>query len=137
MLDTIKEWLQVRELSYEYTEPDVIATAFSTQLENGEEQGFPLFILLIEDGYADSYIRFVIVPFIEQSYDGYAESLPLVISQINHDMPQIKFAFDGDGDLELIFDISIEQVNFNNLDSVLQTLANYAGMYYSTLLSVA
>ena len=131
MFNIIQEWLKARDLSYELTEPDVIATAFSTQLKNGEEQGFPMFILSIDDGYGDNYVRFVIVPFIEQPYEGYTESLPLRIAQINHDLPQMKFAFDGDGDLELVFDIPFRQIIFDNLDDALQSLVNYAGLYYA------
>jgi len=133
MLNKVREWLQARELSYEDTEPNVIATAFSTQLENGDEHGFSMFILSIEDGYGDSYVRFAIVPFIEQSYEGYPASLSLLIGQINHDMPQLKFAFDGDGDLELLCDILFERVDAQRLDNILQLMVNYAGLHYAEL----
>lgn len=133
MLDKVQEWLQARDMGYEMTEPNVIATAFSTRIEDGPEQGFPLFILSIEDGYGNEYIRFAIVPYIEQPYEGYTDSLPLLLAQINHDLPQLKFAFDGDGDLELIFDIPFNQVEDLQLDIVLQVIANYAGLYYADL----
>lgn len=133
MLSRIEEWLHARNLSYELTEPNVIATGFSTQLENGDEHGFPLFVLSIEDGSGNSYIRFAIVPFVEQSYEGYALSVPLLIGQINHDLPLLKFAFDGDGDLELMFDIPFTQVEEAYLDAALQLMVDFASLYYTDL----
>ena len=137
MLDHAVALLEARGLEFERTESETIATGFTTTLDDGTDHGFPLFIMAIEDGYGDAYIRFTIVPFIEQSYVGYPSDLYVMVGQINHDLPQLKFAFDGDGDLELLFDVPANKLDDAEFDRALQVLADYAGAYYPELASLA
>jgi hypothetical protein len=133
MLEQIMTLLQKRSLAFEETELDTISTGFATALEDGSEHGFPLFIMHIEDAYGERFIRFTIVPFIEQPFDGYSADMFIMIGQINHDLPQLKFAFDGDGDLELILDLPFAELDDVHFDRALQLLADYAGTYYPEL----
>ena len=136
MLDHVVTLLEARALEFEQTEDDTITSGFTVSLDDGTDHGFPLFIMAIEDGYGDAYIRFTIVPFIEQSYVGYPGDLYVMVGQINHDLPQLKFAFDDDGDLELLFDVPADKLDDAEFDRALQALADYAGAYYPELASV-
>lgn len=136
MLEQIKTLLRTRSLAFEQTDLDTVATGFATTLEDGSEHGFPLFIMLIEDAYGETFIRFTIVPFLEQPFDGYPTELYIVTSQISHDLPMLKFAFDGDGDLELILDLPSVEFDDARFDTALQLLADYAGTYYPELAAI-
>ena len=125
--------LQTRSLAFEQTDSDTVATGFATSLEDGTEHGFPLFIMLVEDAYGETFVRFTIVPFIQQPFDGYPPDMYIMTGQINHDLPQLKLAFDGDGDLELILDLPSAELGDAQFDTALQVLADYAGTYYSEL----
>lgn len=136
MLDHVVALLEARGLEFERIENETIATGFTTTLDDGTDHGFPLFIMGIEDGYGDAYIRLTIVPFVEQPYDGYPGDLYVMAGQINHDLPQLKFAFDGDGDLELTFDVLADKLDDAEFDRALQVMVDYAGAYYPELASV-
>jgi len=114
-----------------------ISSAFSTTLSDGSELAFSFFMLPLEDGFGDQYVRFIIVPFVEQPYDGYPDDLYITVGQINHDLPQLKFAFDADGDLELVLDMPAGQLDETRFDRAIQVLADYAGAYYPELAPLA
>ena len=113
-----------------------ISSAFSTTLPDGSDHAFSFFVLSLEDGFGDRYVRLTIVPFLEQPFEGYPDSLYITVGQINHDLPQLKFAFDDDGDLELLFDVPADKLDDAEFDRALQALADYAGAYYPELASV-
>mgnify|MGYP000915418708 CR=1 FL=1 len=129
-MNSLKALLTRKEISYETIDGGGIATAFATTLSDGTEQSFSLFILPIEDGFGDKYIRFTLVPFVEQPYDGFPQELFITLLQINHDLPQLKFAFDADGDLELVLDVQPADVTDDRFDHTFQVIADYAGAFY-------
>jgi hypothetical protein len=133
MLTKIESLLNERQFDFERIDEETIATGFSTQLVDETEQSFPLYIQWIEDRYGDYYIRFTIVPFVDQPYDGYPQNLYLLVGQMNHDLPWLKLAFDGDGDLELLGDLPSNNLNDVIFAQILQLLADYAGDYYLVL----
>lgn len=135
MSDLISFFTQ-RDIVFEPVGEGGISSAFSTTLPDGHDHAFSLFVLPLEDGFGDRYVRFTIVPFMEQPFEGYPDSLYITVGQINHDLPQLKFAFDGDGDLELTFDALADKLDDAEFDRALQVMADYAGAYYPELASV-
>lgn len=135
MSDLTRFFIQ-RDMGFESVGEGGISSAFSTTLPDGGDHAFNLFVLPLEDGFGDRYVRFTVVPFIEQPFEGYPDSLYITAGQINHDLPQLKFAFDGDGDLELVFDVPADELDDNQFDRALQVLADYAGAYYLELASL-
>jgi hypothetical protein len=121
---------------FEEIDERAISSAFLTDLPDGQEQAFNLFALFIEDE-GDRYMRLTIVPFVDQPYDGYPSELYVAISRRNHDLPQLKFAFDDDNDLELAVDIPEVQLNQVEFDRALQLLVDYAGLNYSEIKALA
>ena len=113
-----------------------ISSAFSTTLSDDRDHAFVLFALPLEDGFGDRYERLTIVPFLEQPVNGYPNELYTTVGQMNHDLPQLKFAFDADGDLELLIDLPAGELDDARFDRSLQLLADYAGAYYLELASL-
>lgn len=138
MFEQIFVYLKRRDWTFEQLEEDTVITGFTMTLSDGNDHSFSIYVMLIEDPYDDKYIRLSIVPFVEQPYDGYPDKLYLMVGQVNHDLPGLKFAFDADGDLELLIDIPEVQLNQSAFDKALQLLIDYSGLYYlelSTLLA--
>lgn len=136
MLEQVATYLKKRDWDFETVDTDTLVTGFTITLADGSDQGFSLYIMRIEDAYADWFVRFTIVPFIEQPYEGYPDSLYPAVGQINHDLPILKFAFDGDGDLELAADVPEARLDQSRFDEILQLLVDYAGAYYAELRSI-
>jgi len=136
MLEQIATYLKTRDWNFESVDTDTLVTGFTVTLADGNDQGFSLYIMRIEDAYADWFVRFTIVPFIEQPYEGYPDSLYPAVGQINHDLPILKFAFDGDGDLELVADVPEAQLDQAEFDRIVQLLVDYAGANYSEIQSL-
>jgi len=128
MIKTIEGYLKSKSWEFESNGKD-IATAFTTDVKNGKEQSFPLYFMPVEDVYGISYLRLVIVPFVEQPESDFPEIFWKNILLINHDLNQMKFSIDSDGDLELVLDIPISMVDSSTLDKALSDLADTAGTY--------
>lgn len=120
-------------MDFEPLESGAVNSAFTTELPEGGDQAFDLFVLPLEDGFGDKYVRFTIVPYIAQPYNGYPADLYLTVGQLNHDLPQLKFAFDGDGDLELAYDTRADYLDDRVFENTIRLLADYASTYYSKL----
>lgn len=133
MIEKTVVYLKNRDWHFERLEESVVATGFTIELEDGRDHGFTLYIMQVEDAYEGQYIRLTIVPFIDQPYDGYPYELHLALGQINHDLPVMRFAFDADGDLEMILDLPVEYLSEEEFDRSLQLLVDYAGEYYLVL----
>lgn len=133
MLRQITTLLQERSFAFEQADSDTIATGFTTTLDDGSEHGFPLFLMVIKAADGERFLRFTVVPFVAQPFQGYPTDLYIVISQINHDLPNLKLALDGDGDLELILDLPFSDLSGARFDAALQVLADYSGIYYPEL----
>ncbi len=131
-MNPIAKFFEERGMAFEEIDERGVSSAFATDLPEGQEQTFSLFVLLIEDD-TDKYIRFTSVPFVEQPYEGYPPELYTAIGRRNHDMPQLKFAFDDDGDLELAVDIPENQLNQSEFDRILQLIVDYASVSYSEI----
>lgn len=127
---SLEPFFVAREMAFEPVGPETISTTFSTTLDNGQERSFSLFVLSLQDGFGDKYIRFTVVPFVEQPYDGYPVELHSILGQINHDLPRLKFALDADGDLELVLDLLEAQLDDAGFDQAMQVLADYSAAYY-------
>jgi hypothetical protein len=123
-------------LVFETIDGDGVTSAFTTELPDGEEHVFDLFVLPLRDSFEDEYVRFTVVPYIEQPYNGYPPDLYITVGQINHDLPQLKFAFDGDGDLELVFDIRADRLDYDQFQRALRLLVDYASTFYPRLKSL-
>lgn len=131
-MNTMVKFFEEREMPFEEIDERGISSAFVTELPDGREQAFNLFVLLIEDE-SDAYVRFTIVPFVEQPYDGYPVELYAAIGRRNHDLPQLKFAFDDDDDLELALDVPAEQLNQGEFDRIVQLMVDYASISYGEI----
>ncbi len=131
-MNPIAKFFEARGMAFEEIDERGVSSAFITDLPEGREQAFSLFVLLIEDD-ADRYIRFTIVPFVDQPYEGYPPELYVAIGRRNHDLPQLKFAFDDDDDLELALDIPAEQLNQSEFDRIVQLLVDYASISYGEI----
>lgn len=118
----------------------IIHAAFRINIkpEGGEpfEAGFPLTVLLVRDAFDDLYVRFTIAPFIEKE----SPELPAVIyrelAEINNRIPLLKFAVDGDGDIELLADMSAPTVSRDALERTMRTMADYVNMCFPYLLGL-
>lgn len=126
----LAQFFTKREMVFEPLQDGGVRSAFATTLSNGQEYVFGFFVLSLDDNFGDRYVRFTIVPFVEQPPAGYPADLSAVIGQINHDLPQLKFAFDADGDLELALDMPIAQLDDARFEATMQVLADYAAIYY-------
>ncbi len=133
MLTEIQGFLTARGWQFDAMDDDTVATAFTISLPDGADQPFPLYILRVEDAYGDKFLRFAIVPFIERPEGGYPRELCFEVTCINHDLPQLKFAVDGDGQMELLYDLPDANCDQTRFDKALQLMADYATMYYVDL----
>lgn len=136
MINGILAYLKANKWEFEQLESDVVATGFSTNVDSNnsdDRHEFVLFIMQILDAFGDRFIRFTIVPYLEQSIIGYPYDLYIRTMQINHDLPGLKFAFDGDGDLELIYDLPEAQFSDGQMEKILQLLADFSGVYFKEL----
>ena len=129
----LSDFFARRDMSFEELEDTVVRTAFATTLADGSEHAFPLFVLQLEDDFGGEYVRFTVVPFLEQPADQYHDSLYQIVGRFNHDLPQLKLAFDADGDLEMLIDLPAEELNDERFDRCIQLLAEYGGAYYHEL----
>ena len=126
MLDKIEQMLTDRQMGFDRIEVDIIASGFSTTLEDGSVLGFPLYIQDFTDPYGDKFIRLNIVPLIDPQKDGYSADVILTAMNLNHDMPIIKIAMDSEGKIELILDFSVKDFSMDSLTSALQLLTDYS-----------
>ncbi|MBN1874837.1 MAG: YbjN domain-containing protein [Anaerolineae bacterium] len=134
-MNPIAKFFEKRGMAFEEIDERGVSSAFMTDLPDGTEQTFGLFVLLIEDD-VDRYIRFTIVPFVGQPYEGYPPELYVAIGRRNHDMPQLKFAFDEEEDLELALDIPAEQLDQSEFDRLVQLMVDYASISYSEIAAI-
>lgn len=133
MLTQIKAFLLSRQWEFEQLDDDAVLTGFTSPLPDGQDHGFPLFIMLMQDVFGDRFVRLVIVPYIQRPVEGYPGVLFERIARMNHNLSGARFALDADGDLELLIDVSADQLDLSRFDSALQLLADYAGLHYSEL----
>jgi hypothetical protein len=133
MLEQIQAYLTERGWQYVVKDADTVATGFTASLPDGLGHPFPLYILRVKDAYGDAFLRFTILPFVAQPEAGYPPEVYVGIVNINHDLPQLKFAMDSVGDLELLYDLPSDTCNRRQFDRALQLLADYATAYYPEL----
>jgi hypothetical protein len=133
MLDQIQAYLEERGWKFAAQDSETLATGFTATLPDGTDHPFLLYILRIEDAYGDTYLRFAILPFVEQPEAGYPPEVYVGVVNINHDLPQLKFAMDGAGDLELLYEVPFDACDRTQFDRALQLLADYATTYYPGL----
>lgn len=129
MLD-LQVFFRQRDMEFQSLEGGGISTAFSTEMMDESEQAFVLLVLPLEDSFGDNFVRFTVVPFIDQPYDGYPEELFILIGQVNHGLPMLKFALDADNDLELALDFRAEELDNERFDVIIQMMADYCALYY-------
>lgn len=130
MLDQIQAYLAQRGWQFATFDDDTVASGFTAPLPDGLDHPFPLYILRVKDVYGDAFLRFAILPFVEQPEVGYPAEVYIGIAKINHDLPQLKFAMDAVGDLELLYDLPSDTCDRGQFDRALQLLADYATTYY-------
>lgn len=133
MLTQVQSFLHSRQWEFQELDEDTVLTGFTSPLPDGQDHGFPLFIMLVQDTFGDPYVRLVIVPYVEQPPEGYSDDVWLRIAGMNHDMAMLRFAIDADGDLELLVDIPSTQLDQASFNTVMQLLADYAGLRYLDL----
>jgi len=129
MLAQIADLLMAR--GWDVNQDEDLVTGFVLEFDQVEYQ-FPLYVMSLEVGNT-KLIRFVVVPFVEQSFHGYPTALYITLAQLNHDLPQLKFAIDADGDLELVLDIPEAQWTETMLDDVLEILVDYTTTFFSEI----
>lgn len=130
MLDQIQAYLTERGWQFAVLDDDTVASGFTASLPDGSDHPFLLYILRVKDAYGDAFLRFAILPFLEQPQDGYPPEVYVGVVNVNHDLPQLKFALDGAGDLELLYDLPSDTCDRMQFDRGLQILADYATTYY-------
>lgn len=133
MMNDIESYFQHRGWQFEQIDAQTIASGFTSALPSGERHSFPLYAMAIGDMMGDSFMRLVIVPYIERPADGYSSRLMESLSRINHDLPVAKLALDADGDLEMLIDIPATELTQPRFDAALQLLADHAGLYYEQI----
>lgn len=145
VMESVAKFFSYMGIEHEVSTDDdpeltVIHAAFQINIkpEDGEpfETGFPLTVLLVRDAFDDLYVRFTIVPFIEKE----SPELPVIIyrelGEINNRIPLLKFAVDGDGDIELIADMSASAVSSDAIERTMRTMADYVNMCFPYLLGL-
>lgn len=137
MIEQIKSFLMDHGWEFEQVDECTIATGFTSSLPDGREHSFPLYVMILRDMFEDLYVRLGIVPYVDRPKAGYAANLPSLITQINHDLPELKLAVDPDGDLELLLDMPASQVDQARFDAAIQSVADYAGLYYNEVASAS
>lgn len=133
MLDQIQAYLTERGWQFAMLDSVTLASGFTAPLPDGSDRPFPLYILRVEDAYGDAFLRFAIMPFIEQPEAGYPAEVYVGVVNINHDLSQLKFAMDSAGNLELLYDLPSDVCDQRQFDRALQLLADYATTYYPEL----
>ncbi|MBV8855456.1 MAG: hypothetical protein JOZ02_00710 [Acidobacteria bacterium] len=122
--------------------PDMVVLecplAINLDVEGGspEVTEFTLNVMPLEDSFGDMYVRLVILPFADGAGDEPGDELSRELARLNHDMPQLKFALDDAGDLELLTDIPATQLNEEGLQSAVKVLVDYLNHYYEPLSSL-
>lgn len=109
---------------------ELIRIGIQIEILDQETNIFTLYVLPIEDGWGNKYVRFEIVPFVEKPHH---KDMNAVIAQINHNLPILKLASDTDGDIELICDMYMDDLTVETLTKTLQTLGSYAQTCYLEL----
>ncbi|HEX8069460.1 MAG TPA: YbjN domain-containing protein [Pyrinomonadaceae bacterium] len=143
VLERVRSFLDATSLPYEVlTHRDsAAASAFLVPLVVGAEpddgagagRQFGLTIMPVRDDFGDSYVRLIIVPFIERPGGGFSDELCRAVLNLNHTTPMFKFGLDDDGDLELLTDLPQAQLTAASFAAALQALADYAAAHYALL----
>jgi len=121
-------------------EMTIIHAAFLINIkpEDGEpfEAGFPLTVLPVRDAFDDLYVRFTIAPFVEKKSPELPAAIYRELAEINNRIPLLKFAVDGDGDIELLADMPATAVGRDALERTMRTMADYVNMCFPYLLGL-
>jgi hypothetical protein len=121
-------------------EVTIIQAAFHVNIkpEGGEpfEASFPLTVMPMPDAFNDLYVRFTITPFIEKESPELPAMIYRELAEINNRIPLLKFAVDGDDDIELVADLTVSAVNRNAVETILRVMADYVNMCFPYLLGV-
>lgn len=109
--------------------------AINLGLEDGgsEVTEFTLNVFILEDSFGDLYARLVIFPFADGSESEPSDELCRALARLNHDTPQLKFALDEAGDLELLTDIPVATLNEDGLQTAVRVMVDYLNYYYEPL----
>ncbi len=128
-MQRLVHFLTQRDMLHEAIGEQGLVSAFSVGLPNGRKRAFDLLLLEITDDLGDDYVRFAILPYLARPPDGFPLQLLKRISEINYELPCLKFVLDDDGDLGLILDICADRCDDTRFDFALQLLADYGGAY--------
>lgn len=132
-LENLISCFQETQIPFDVIEDVSLQSAFETTTEDGEKKSFPLLVFPFEDMFGDIFYRFVITPFVKRPDEARLCEWYTVISHINHNIPILKFVVDDDGDLGLVLDILVDSMDINRFNAALQSIADYAGLYYPLL----
>lgn len=132
-MNTLATAFNENGIAYEEIDGGAITSAFQTNISNDEEKVFGFFALPMKSVFGDDFIRFTIVPFVNQSPGGFSSEVYSLVGEANHQLLGLKFAFDDDGDLELACDVRVEGLNGATLKYIIQLLADHAGVYFPLL----
>ncbi len=134
MLDRVERFFDRTGWDYERLGDQFVGTGFSTELEDGSEQPFPLFAIEFGDEYEHlSFLRLSIVPFVERLDGRFPVSFAEEVVLVNHYLPGAKMAFDDDGDLELCIDLPAGDVDDEHLERATQLLGELAALHYPSM----
>jgi hypothetical protein len=110
---------------------------YGSSIASAEEDShkFPLVFFQWTAENEQSYIRLIIIPFVDRPEEGFPFDVFGWVLSANEQLPQAKFLLDSDGDLGLALDIPAEQWSSENLERALEVLGPFADYYYTELVS--
>ncbi|HEX8143808.1 MAG TPA: YbjN domain-containing protein [Pyrinomonadaceae bacterium] len=104
--------------------------------EESSETRFPLTVMPINDAFGDLYVRFTITPFIEKESPELPEGIYRELAEINNRIPLLKFAVDGDNDIELVADLTTSAIDREAVEVTLRVMVDYVNMCFLYLLNL-
>jgi hypothetical protein len=118
----------------------LVQAAFAINIKaDGEESfetRFPLTVMPLRDAFDDLYVRFTITPFIEKELPELPDGIYRELAEINNRIPLLKFAVDGDNDIELVADFAVSAIDHDTVEATLKVMADYVNMCFPYLLSL-
>lgn len=145
MIEEIAKALKALDIEHQIVSDDdddnlkIIQAAFDINIRTDDEElietRFPLTVMPIRDAFDDLYARFTITPFIEKESPALPGEIYKELAEINNKIPVLKFAVDGDNDIELIADFTLTNISPDAIETTLNLMADYVNITFPYLLN--
>jgi len=112
---------------YEKIDTETLVSGFQ-----GETLTFQIFIKS-----DDSWVYFVLLPFINEPQPEYQEKIYAHLLQLNYEMNMVKAGIDEDGDIFLAVELPASDLDYEHFSDALDALSYYADKYYLQTLNLA